>query len=72
VSHRSRTIDPLSREERDRLIAALRDKGWTTAKIAARVGMSRQGVEAALRRLTGDPERYWEGWTLETRPLDSR
>jgi hypothetical protein len=67
---RDRHANPLSREERDRLITSLREKGWTTGKIAAHVGMSRLGVEAALRRLTDLPEKYWEGSTLETRPVD--
>ena len=32
---------PRSAEERDRLIVALRRKGWTLRKIAARLGMSK-------------------------------
>ena len=32
---------PRSAEERDRLIVALRGKGWTLRKIAARLGMSK-------------------------------
>jgi hypothetical protein len=42
--------------ERDRLIVALRARGWTLARIGARVGMSRQGVAFALERIKrGDP-----------------
>jgi lambda repressor-like predicted transcriptional regulator len=42
--------------ERDRLIAVLRGKGWSLARIGQRVGMSRQGVAFALERIKrGDP-----------------
>jgi hypothetical protein len=38
------------------LIVALRAKGWSLGKIAARVGMSRSGVLRALERVErGDP-----------------
>jgi hypothetical protein len=46
----------LSAADRDRLIVALRKRGWSLARIAARVGMSRSGVGRALERIErGDP-----------------
>lgn len=42
--------------ERDRLVVVLRARGWSLARIAARVGMSRSGVLRALERIDrGDP-----------------
>jgi lambda repressor-like predicted transcriptional regulator len=41
----------LPTEERDRIIADLRAKGWTLQQIGHRVGMSRSGVSRALDRL---------------------
>lgn len=47
----------LSPVERDELIVKLRNKGWTQAKIAARLGMTQPGVLQALRRIAGIPRK---------------
>lgn len=48
----------LTSDERDRLIVALRRKGWSATRIAARVGMTRGGVQFALERIAeGRPGR---------------
>ena len=41
----------MSGPERDRRIMELSARGWKPAQIGKAVGMSRQGVEAAIRRI---------------------
>ena len=44
--------------QRDELIVKLRQKGWSTRRIAAKVGMTHGGVQYALERIgRGDPGR---------------
>jgi hypothetical protein len=51
-------VSGLSSDERDRLIVSLKRKGWSAARIAGRVGMSKGGVQFALERITdGRPGR---------------
>jgi hypothetical protein len=51
-------LSGMTSDERDRLILALRGKGWGARKIAARVGMSVGGVQAAEARIAeGRPGR---------------
>jgi len=45
-------------QERDKRIVALRRAGWTLAQIGADVGMGKQGVSDALKRIaSGRPGR---------------
>jgi DNA-directed RNA polymerase specialized sigma subunit len=37
--------------ERDRLVVALRQRGWTLKRIGRRVGMSGSGVSRSLQRI---------------------
>jgi DNA-binding NarL/FixJ family response regulator len=49
---RPRAVVPeMSGPERDRRIMELSARGWKPAQIGKAVGMSRQGVEAAIRRI---------------------
>jgi hypothetical protein len=47
----------LSPVERDELIVKLRNKGWSQAAIAQRLGMTQPGVLYALRRIAGIPRK---------------
>jgi lambda repressor-like predicted transcriptional regulator len=38
-------------DQRDRLIVALRRKGWTLRKIAHHLNMSKSGVASSLQRI---------------------
>ena len=60
--HRLRPEPTMSRETRDRLILSLRSQGLSTTKIAHRVGITRPGVEAALRRLRNEQDDDWAEW----------
>ncbi len=47
----------MTESERNQLIWTLSRRGWTQAKIAARVGVTQQGVSYALQRMMGKPPR---------------
>lgn len=57
--YHKREPERMSRTERDKRIVELRRQGYTLARIGREVGMSKNGVMQALRRVS-DPGRYYE------------